>query len=415
MTVLFWLAAATLAVYAIAAIDVMVGSRSVRSLRDIPPEGWRRYRSGVPSESSAAAPRVSVVIAARNEARNLREALGSILALDYPDHEVIVVDDRSEDGTAEILRELTAASPSERASETAPETTSRRAEHGPRLQVLRVTELPPGWLGKNHALWEGSRLATGELILFTDADVVMEPSALARAVALLEGHRLDHLAVTPRMEMRGTLLSMFGVAFMLFFSLFARPWKARDPRSRCHIGIGAFNLIRAAAYRAVGGHATIRMRPDDDLKLGKILKKAGFRQEVAYGADFISVEWYTTLREAVRGLEKNVFAGCDYRVSVALSGVLFHLAASVWPYIAVFVTEGATRVLYGAVVVLLTALLADLAGFHRARRWHAIGFPVTAAIFAWIVLRTTALNLLRGGITWRGTFYPLGELRANRV
>jgi glycosyltransferase involved in cell wall biosynthesis len=391
MTPLCWLAAITLAVYALAALDVMVGNRSVRSLRDVAP----KFSPEAAPEVRASAPRVSVVTAARNEARNIREALRSLLELDYPDCELIVVDDRSEDRTGAILEQMAALDP--------------------RLKVLRVTELPTGWLGKNHALWQGSLQATGEILLFTDADVVMERSALARAVSFLEEERLDHLALTPRMNMPGTLLSMFGLAFILFFSLFARPWKARDPRSRRHIGIGAFNLVRAAAYRAVGGHETIRLRPDDDLKLGKILKRAGFRQDVAYGSDSISVEWYSSLGEAIRGLEKNAFAGCDYRVSVALSGVVFHLAASVWPYLAIFVTGGATRLLYCAVVALLTVLLADSAGFHGARRWHAIGFPLTAAIFAWIVLRTMILNLAHGGITWRGTFYPLAELKANRV
>lgn len=383
MTWLFWLGAATLVVYLLLGIDLLWGNRSVRSLDGVSP------RLPVP------APRVSVIAAARNEARNIREALQSLLQLDYPDYELIVVDDRSEDETGAILDAMAAADP--------------------RLKAVHVRELPPRWLGKNHALWLGSQKATGELILFTDADIVMAPTTLARAVTLLRQERLDHLAVTPSMRMPSTFLQMFGTSFILYFSLFARPWKAKDPKSRYHIGIGAFNLMRAEAYRMVGGHETIRLRPDDDLKLGKILKRAGCRQDVAYGCDFMAVEWYASVGEAVRGLEKNAFSGCDYSVPFALSGALFHLVCTVWPYLALLMTSGPTRAINAAVVVLLTFLFADSARRHRAKPWHAVAFPVTTLLFVWIILRTMVLNLSRGGIVWRGTFYPLEELKSNKV
>lgn len=380
---LTWLAALTLVIWMLAALEVMAGNRSVRAMRDVAPR--------VPEP----APLVSIVVAARNEARNIREALSSLLALDYPDYELVVVDDRSDDGTGAILDEIAAASP--------------------RLRVVHVAELPSGWLGKNHALHVGARQAAGKLLLFTDADIVMAPTVLSRAVAMLTDSGADHLAVSPAMAMPTIPLQMFGTAFIVFFSLFARPWKARDPKSPCHVGIGAFNLVRRRAYDAVGGHAAIPLRPDDDMKLGKVLKKGGFRTEVAYGPDFLSVEWYASLGEVVRGLEKNAFSGCDYRVSLVLGGALFHLAATVWPYLALFVTHGATRAIYGAVVLLLTLLVADCASFHGARRWHAIGFPLATLLFVWIILRTMVLNLHQGGISWRGTFYSLEELRANRV
>ncbi|MDX9710132.1 MAG: hypothetical protein RBT64_11315, partial [Trichloromonas sp.] len=174
-----------------------------------------------------------------------------------------------------------------------------------------------------------------------------------------------------------------------------------------HIGIGAFNLVRADAYARVGGHRTIALRPDDDLKLGKILKKAGCRQDLAYGTGLLQVEWYAGVGQLIRGLEKNVYAGTDYRLWLALGGV--------WPYLAVFVTEGPTRLIYLAVVLLLSLLIADSARFHGFSPGYAFGFPLTSTLFAYIVLRTVILNRRQGGITWRGTFYPLDQLRANRV
>jgi len=380
---LFYLGLAAFLFYFLSGLDLVRGNRSIRSLAAMP--------TALPPNP----PKVSLVVAARNEERNIARAMGSLLRLDYPDYELLVVNDRSEDRTGVILEGLSA--------------------RDPRLRVIQVTGLPKGWLGKNHALWIGARAAAGELLLFCDADIVMEPPVLSRAVSYLLEGGTDHLAVTPVLEMPSLFLDMFGASFILFFCMFARPWKARDPKSRCHIGIGAFNLVRAAAYWKAGGHLRIALRPDDDMKLGKIMKLAGFRQETAYGGGLLLVEWYATLGELVRGLEKNAFAGVDYRLSVLLPGAFCHLAASVWPYFALFLTTGATRAVYAAVVALITLIFVDSVGFHGTKRWYAVAFPCTALLFSYILLRTAFLNLAHGGITWRGTFYPLKELRANKV
>lgn len=383
MSILLWLGVATLILYALVGFDLLIGNRTVRFLRDVRPS------------PDATLPRVSIIVAARNEERNILVALNSLIDLNYPDYELIMVDDRSDDRTGLFLESLVTIIP--------------------RLKVIRIDELPAGWLGKNHALWVGSQRATGELLLFTDADIIMEKTVLSRAVAFLEENRLDHLAATPSMRLPGTFLSMFGASFILFFSMFARPWKAKDPASRYHIGIGAFNLVRAEAYRQVGGHKTIRLRPDDDLKLGKIIKHAGFRQDVVFAPEFLAVEWYTSLRDAIRGLEKNAFSGTDYNIALVLFGVSFHVLCSVWPYVAIFVTHGVTRAVYAIVVGLITLLFVDSGRFHGAKPWYAIGFPFTAALFAFILLRTMILNIFQGGIYWRGTFYSLKELKGNRV
>ncbi len=380
---LFWLGVAVLITYTLIGFEVASGSRKIRFLRDIRPI------------APAAAPPVTIIVAARNEERNIGVALQSLLLLDYPRYQLIVVNDRSTDQTGAILEQMAA---SDR-----------------RLQVIHVTELPDGWLGKNHALWQGSCRAAGDLLLFTDADVVMAPDTLARAAGYLRQEGLDHLAATPEAHMPGLFLSMFGAAFGLFFGLFTRPWKAGDPASRCHIGIGAFNLVRAEAYRRVGGHKTIALRPDDDLKLGKILKKNGFRQNLVYGTGLISVEWYASVRELVLGLEKNVFAGTDYRLWLAAAGVLFHLVCSLWPYLALGLTRGPTFAVYAATVAVISLLVADGARFHGYSPWYALGFPLTAGLFAFIIARSVTCNLVRGGIRWRGTFYPLSALRKNRV
>jgi cellulose synthase/poly-beta-1,6-N-acetylglucosamine synthase-like glycosyltransferase len=172
----------------VVAVEMFIGHRSIRSLNDITPD------------ADQILPKVSIIVAARNEQRNIREALQSLLNLSYPDYELIVVNDRSEDDTQTILEQMSASQP--------------------RLQVLQISELPPGWLGKNHALWTGSQLATGELLLFTDADIIMEPTVLSRAVTFLVQNRIDHLTATPSMAMPTAFLGMFGAAFVIIFSLF---------------------------------------------------------------------------------------------------------------------------------------------------------------------------------------------------
>ncbi len=380
------LALATLLLHVATAVQILRGNRSIRFLRDLPP-------------LIRPLPRVSILIPARNEERNLEEALRSVLALDYDNLEIDVVDDRSTDRTGEILDRLAAVEP--------------------RLRVVHVRELPPGWLGKNHALWLGAEKATGEFLLFTDADVVFEPSALRRAVGAMVSDGLDHLTASPEIARPSVLFELFIGAFSLFFALFTKPWKVKDPRSPHHVGIGAFNLVRAAAYRAAGGHRAIAMRPDDDLKLGKLLKARGFRSEFVFGQGALRVEWYASVRELIQGLMKNAFSGVDYRVRAVVVATAIQLAVFVWPFVAIFVpsilVSGATRWLNLASVLTLLALCWINAPLAGVRRWHGVGFPLATLLFLYILWRAMLLTLWNDGIDWRGTHYPLAELKANKV
>lgn len=379
----FWLALTTLAIVALAVGALVPGNRSIRLLRDV------AVMMPVPP------PRVSIVVAARDEARSIEAALDSLLAQDYPDYEVIVVDDRSCDATPDIL--------------------ARKAACNPRLTVVRIDELPAGWLGKNHALECGAAAAGGAILIFTDADVIMQHDVVSRAVSHAVRARRDHVAVTPEVATPGVLLGMFMGVFTMFFTLYARPWKAPDAKSRCFIGIGAFNLVRTEVYRAVGGHRRIALRPDDDIRLGKIIKDAGYSQEMLFGRGLMSVEWYPDLGALARGLEKNSLAGVDYSVAAMLVGTSVQLLFFVWPFVALALTAGTALALNVAVCVLLLAAYVDTARVVGAPRWYAVAFPVMAVIFVWILWRATFITLRDGGIRWRGTRYSLAELKSNRV
>ena len=364
-------------------IDLIFGNWSTAWLEDLAP--W----------SEPNPPKVSVLIPARNEERNIREALQSVLQQDYPDLEFIVVNDRSTDRTGAILSEIAVADP--------------------RLRVIEITELPSGWLGKNFALFRASEEARGELLLFMDADIVMDASAISRAVRYCSERHLDHLAIMPAVIMPGVLLRMFTSSFGIFFAAYARPWKAKDPKSKAYIGIGAFNMVRATAYRAAGTHRAIAMRPDDDMKLGKLLKRQGYRQEMVVGAPLLSVEWYASLREVIDGLMKNTFAGVEYSVSASIASGIVIFAMHVWPFVALLITHGLLWWLNLAIVLGLLVGIAASNRYHGLPSWYSIGHPLCSVLFVYILWKSTAITLWNDGIRWRGTHYPLALLKANKV
>jgi GT2 family glycosyltransferase len=376
---LAWLAAFTALAVFVTAVIFVRGAMAIPDLRAQPPR--------------PTGPLVSVIFAAKDEGPNIERALGSMLAQSYEPLEFIAVDDRSADDTGAVL--------------------DRMAARDRRIRVVHVTELPPGWLGKNHALHLGAASAGGEYLLFTDADIVFDRDAIARAIPFVESRGIDHLTLGPQLESPSPLLELAVTYFTLGFFLLFRPWLVHDPNRAEHIGVGAFNLVRASLYRSFGGHERIALRPDDDVKLGRLVKLGGGRQAVANGIGVIRVQWYSSVAELVRGLRKNAFAGMKYSVAMTVGAVLMQLVVNIWPFVAVFVTHGATQWLNLAAAAMLMLLLAAVSAGSRGRVWIAIGYPIAAAIFVFILVDSTWRTVRRGGIEWRGTFYPLAALKAN--
>lgn len=365
------------------AIVVPRGNRRLRrlaALADPPPARW---------------PRVSVVFAARNEGHTVDAAVTTMLALDYPDWELVAVNDRSEDDTGAVL--------------------DAHAAREPRLRVIHVGSLPPGWLGKTHALHLGAAGATGEFILFTDADIHFHPDVLRRAVAHAVAAQLDLLAAIPELHGHGHALGVCVNAFGLAFTAGLRPWLIPNPRSYSHGSVGAFGLVRTATYRALGGHEPLRLRPDDDIKLGRLFKTHGARCEMLLGRDSLWVAWYGSIGAMVHGLEKNSYAAADYRGWLIGLGAVACLLFFLWPLAALGLTQGAAWALHAAAVGLMLGLGCDQTRFTGGPWWHGLLLPLGAAVFGYAVVRSMVVTLWRRGIVWRGTFYPLRELRANRL
>ncbi|HEY2103228.1 MAG TPA: glycosyltransferase family 2 protein, partial [Chthoniobacterales bacterium] len=246
-----WVAGTLLAVIWLSrVIDTSLG---VRTLVNITRPEWDR-NPATPSGN----PRVTIIVPARNEEAAIRQALSQLLVLDYDNYEVIAVDDRSTDRTGEIMDEVAATA-------------------GGKLKIIHVHELPRGWMGKAHAMWSAGRQATGDWLLFTDADVMFRPDCLRRAIAYAEAEGADHLVLFPRTIMKRPGEKMMLAFFQLMFVFGHRPWKVADPKAKDHIGVGAFNLVRRNVYEAVGTYQALRFEVVDDMKLGKVVKNAGFR------------------------------------------------------------------------------------------------------------------------------------------
>lgn len=350
--------------------------------------------ASVPVEDDNPFPAVSIVIPARNEERNLEQALKSVLDLDYPDIEIIVVNDRSTDRTEVILDKM--------------------AQRDPRLNVVTIESLPVGWIGKPRALHVGAERARGEFLLFTDADIMFHPFALRKAVAHVQTNGFDHVALIPKGTMPGNFLTTLSATFAMFMFMIFKPWEARNPRSRCYMGVGAFNLIRTSVYRALGGHEPVALRPDDDLKFGKLVKDAGYGQDVLNGRGMVTVEWYRSVAELIDGLMKNMFAGMEYRVSSVVAATLAALVIHIWPWIGVWMTGGWPQAGYAVTIVMMIVSFGCIMGPFGVKWWQGLLLPLTIGLLVYIQCRSAALALWRGGIVWRGTFYGLRQLKAGK-
>lgn len=339
-------------------------------------------------------PLVSIIVAARNEEKGVKESLQSQFSQSYGHLEWILVNDRSTDTTPLIMNEM--------------KSTNKN------MSVIHITTLPPGWLGKNHAMFVGAKQARGELLLFTDADVIYHKDAISKAVHYFRKLELDHLTAAPNLRGQRLWLNSFIAFFMFGFSYFKRPWLANHPRSKVGIGIGAFNLVRKDAYEQLGTHEIIKMRPDDDLMLGKKMKEMGFRHRMVTALTLLEVEWYSTLKEALIGLEKNTFAGLHYRISMVMFAIFGVFVSQVLPFFTVFSFELTLMYLsIGNIILLALIYSMIIKRMTTYSPWMFLLFPITAILFIYSIIRASFLTFRRGGIIWRGTKYRLKDLRNN--
>jgi chlorobactene glucosyltransferase len=371
--------------FLVGALLIALGNlRGLRRLRDYP--------------APVRFPRVCVLVPARNEEGNIAPCVRSLMAQNYPDFEVVVLDDESTDGTWDVL--------------------ARLAEESPRLRVLRGRPLPGGWIGKNWACHQLARAADGELLLFTDADTRHAPDTLQRAVAAFQAEGADFLTALPREEARsfGEKLTVPIIPFGInSFLPVARAHRSRAPYMS--IAVGQFMLFSRRAYDAVGGNKAVRDHVLDDVALGRRIKAAGMRWRIVDASEHVECRMYRSLAEVFAGFSKNIFATFDSNVLV---------------YIPVWLLLSAVFIL--PVYLLVAALLGDpLPGFSVPLAWITVGlalllwgisharfgyplymtflYPVSVALWVLIALRSMVMTLT-GRNRWKGrsTEFPAPAL-----
>jgi len=340
-------------------------------------------------------PRISLLFAARDEEEKLPGALATLAQLDYPELEIIGVDDRSEDATGRMLDEFAASHP--------------------RFRAIHVKELPAGWLGKPHALQQAYEASSGEWLLFTDADVRFRVDVLRRAITMAIERKLDHLTLFGDVEMVGFWEKVVVTFFGMAFHMATAPSEVINPKSGAYVGVGAFQLLKRSAYEAAGTHRRLAMEVIDDMKLGKIVKQAGFRSSVGIAQDSVVVRWHAGARNLINGVTKNFFAVSGFsvtRVAIAIVGLFL---MNVLPFAGLVFGHGWARIFAGICVVIVLCMHAGVDMVMRVSPLYCFTVPIGAVLFAYMLLRSTVYTLRQGGIIWRGTFYPLEALKRGAV
>jgi glycosyltransferase involved in cell wall biosynthesis len=335
---------------------------------------------------------VTVVLAVRDDGPHVAEAVRHLLAQERVNLHLIVVDDRSSDDTATIL--------------------ARLATTDPRLNIVAVRELPPDWLGKSHALHQGAATVTTPWLLFADGDARLSPDALARAIDAAERTGTDHVSLLPTHRNP----SFLGQACLLGFQLIVqrRVRAVNGTTQRSYVGTGAFNLVRTSAYRAIGGHLPLRLEVVDDVFLGYLLFRGGFRSRVWFAARDFEIDWGGTPGHLLHVVEKNMFAMLRFRTWIAV--LLLALTAIVLGATLAGPWLAGTAGWFALIAYLLTALPAI--ALARRMAWNPLAGLLVPIARLWLpiaLINSTFVTLRQGGVRWRGTFYPLRQLRSGQV
>jgi glycosyltransferase involved in cell wall biosynthesis len=363
-------------------IETIIG---IRNLADISKPEWDLDVLQRPS--------VLVVVPARNEEAKIEQCLRSLLSLDYSDYTICAVDDRSDDATGDIMDSL-------------------EREHPGKLRVLHVTELPPGWLGKTHAMWRGAAEHDSDWILFTDGDIIFRPDALRRAIAYAEASRSDHLVLFPTMLMKTFGERMMLSFLQLVFSLAHRPYKISDPKARDAIGVGAFNLIRRTVYDDLGSYRALRMEVLDDMMLGASVKAHGFTQRCAFGEGLVSLRWAEGAADVVRNLRKNMFSAVRFSWTLALLSVLAAVITQLGPWIGFIFAPDIAKLGFAVAIAVIAGMYYGMSARTKVPLLYFLTHPIATVIVIYTLLESARSSLVHGGVVWRGTTYSLEQIHA---
>ncbi len=376
------------AAYAIAAAWCLRASSAARYLPRLPKLLESEWNAE-PVRSTS----VCVVVPALNEEQHLPATLRSLLCQDCAELTILAVDDRSTDASGAIMD-------------------SYAANSGGRLRAIHIDHLPEGWLGKTHAMHIAVSQSTSDYLLFTDADILFEPSIIRRALVYAERTGADHVVVAPTPDIQsageGAMLG-----FLQVLGIWAsRPWRVADPKSkRDFLGVGAFNLVRRDTFLRLGGWKKQPMAVVEDVTLGRRLKLAGASQRFVVAPGAVTVHWAPGLAGIIRVMTKNLFAVMFFQPILVLTSSMFVVLFFLAPLGMLLLPRTATPGIVSLICIAICySAMRPITSISVRHFWL---YPLGALAFLWAMFLSMFTVLRDGGVEWRGTHYALAALRAH--
>lgn len=341
-------------------------------------------------EALSAYPLISVCVPARNEQRDIEACLRTLLSQDYPNFEVIVVDDNSTDDTPNIIESL--------------------QQHHSNLIAIRGAALPEDWYGKPFALHQAARKAQGELLLFTDADPVFHPNALTTAVRMMQKHRADMVSLLPGAEFGSFWERAVQPVIFATIAALTRFRKVNDPGSSAAMGVGAFILLRRDVYDRVGGHEALKQTILEDIGMARLVKRSGFKIIIADGKTVYSIRMYHSFREIWLGWRKNVFLAMKKSIFKTFYNIFWMTGFMVTPWLMLATHLWLESSLIGLAIACAgvgLVLVTEWVVCHELKldKRYALLFPLGALVMAAIMINSMVHVLFRGQTEWRGRTY----------
>lgn len=376
MIVLYVILAAANLFWLIALVQAAAALRNAPYLPD----------NGVP----ASTPKISILVPARNESKNLERSVLSLLAQNYPDFEILVVDDHSEDNTFEIAESV--------------------ARRDPRVKVIRSSDLPPDWRGKSWALQQAARAATGSWILLTDADVTHHPDNLRNALAAAQKDRADLISILPHVECVTFWERVVLPAFAVILSMVRPLHRSNDPSSPVALAAGGFILVKGLLFRHMDGFHRIREAVAEDVKLAELFKSSGYKIRTCLTREpRVSTRMYDSFHGIWEGLSRHAYEATGFSAARVLVTVLagYSLLVAPVPALAAGVALGNAWILaLSAFPTLAIFATQAIANHHfRVPIYYLFSFPLAAGLYGLMMLNSMISHDIRGGNLWKGRRY----------
>jgi glycosyltransferase involved in cell wall biosynthesis len=332
-------------------------------------------------------PKVSIIVPIHNEETYLVKSMTALCSLNYPNYEVIAVNDRSNDSCQDIL--------------------ARLAHQFEKLSVITITHVPNGWLGKTNALQQGIEKALGCYIILTDADVYFAPTLVTCAIDYMIDHHLAHLTLSPQLLLKTPIMKLFMPVQIYSMLLAMKPWQINDKNPSHTIGIGAFNCVTKEALKTIGFMNTLALNPIDDLGLARKIKQYQLKQGYANPQQLLQLVWYETINDSMIGLEKNIFAFLNFSIINAFIGLTAYISFIFLPFVMLFIYPTFAILSIFAVLISLTTITNGLS----ISMLYVLLYPFAASITIFIGIRAVSLCIIKSGIWWGGLFFSLSDLK----